>query len=140
MKWYFGFNEETDWFENYFRYIKTAVNSARKNTNLEPHFLYDGLPNELTKWLVYQGVTIHSVRSRFYEVFRKRLSPAGFRVASGAYLRAEIPDLEPDPFVLYTDCDVMFMGDVSDLDNLRPKHFACAPEFEPAGSTACRSC
>jgi len=130
MKWFFGFNEQTDWFDNYFRYIKCAVNSAQKNTTLEPHFLYDGLPNELTKWLVCRGVAIHSVRSRFYELFRKRLPLAGFKVASGAYLRAEIPDLEPDPFVLYTDCDVMFTGDVSELEKLRPKHLACAPELE----------
>ena len=44
MKWFFGFNAETDWYVNYFRYIKCAVNSCIANTSLEPHFLYDGAP------------------------------------------------------------------------------------------------
>lgn len=132
MKWFFGFNEETEWFDNYFRYIKCAVNSAVKNTSLEPNFLYDGKPNELTKWLDGKGVTIWNVRSRFYDIFQNRAKQGlNARVASGAYLRAEIPELVRDEqFVLYTDCDVMFTRDVADLSNLRPKHFACAPEFD----------
>lgn len=130
MKWFFGFNEETEWFDNYFRYIKCAVNSARKNTDLEPHFLFDGKPGELTEYLEQRGVQIHYLRSRFYETFHSR-EGLNAKVASGAFLRAEIPDLthESDEFALYTDCDVMFVGDVSDLANVRPKHFACAPEF-----------
>lgn len=132
MKWFFGFNEETEWFDNYFRYIKCAVNSALQNTTLEPNFLYDGNPNELTKWLEDRGVTIWKVRSRFYDVFQKRAAQGlNAKVASGAYLRAEIPDLVvDDEFVLYTDCDVMFLGDVTALSAMRPKHFACAPEFD----------
>jgi lipopolysaccharide biosynthesis glycosyltransferase len=132
MKWFFGFNEETEWFDNYVRYIKCAVNSARKNTDLEPHFLYDGKPNELTEWLHGKGVTTHYLRSRFYDVFEKRAEQGlNAKVASGAFLRAEIPDItyDRDPFVLYTDCDVMFLGNVSALSEMKPKHFACAPEF-----------
>lgn len=132
MKWFFGFNEETEWFDNYVRYIKCAVNSAQRNTTLEPNFLYDGKPNDLTEWLLQKGVAIHYLRSRFYNTFEARAAKGlNAKVASGAFLRAEIPDLvhEHDQFVLYTDCDVMFMGDVSDLDNLKPRHFACSPEF-----------
>lgn len=133
MKWFFGFNEETDWFDNYFRYIKCAVNSARVHTDLDPHFLYDGKPGELTKWLEGKGVTVHYKRSRFYDMF-KRLQPQGIdpKVASGTYLRAEIPDMVhgTDSFVLYTDCDVMFLGSTSDLENIKPKHFAAAPELQ----------
>ena len=133
MKWFFGFNEETEWFDNYFRYIKCAVNSARLNTNLEPNFLYDGKPNALTSWLEDKGVQVHYTRSRFYDLFQKRAEQGlNAKVAAGAYLRAEIPDLvyTTDPFVLYTDCDVMFLGNVDDLSVIRPKHFACAPELD----------
>ncbi len=132
MKWYFGFNEETEWFDNYSRYIKCAVNSALQNTTLEPNFLYDGKPNELTKWLERKGVTIWNIRSRFYDLFQKRAEQGlNAKVASGAYLRAEIPNLiDTGQFVLYTDCDVMFLRDVADLSTMKPKHFACAPEFD----------
>jgi lipopolysaccharide biosynthesis glycosyltransferase len=132
MKWFFGFNAETDWYVNYFRYIKCAVNSARQNTTLELHFLYDGGPGELTEYLTDRGVQVHFIRSRFYDFFMSlKSSGINANVACGAYLRAEIPDLmySTDPFVLYTDCDVMFMGDVSGLQGMRPRHFACAPEF-----------
>lgn len=130
MKWFFGFNEETEWFDNYFRYIKCAVNSAKANTSLDPHFLYDGKPNILTEYLEHKNVKVHYIRSRFYNFFHS-LEQKGLnaKVASGAYLRAEIPEIATDQFVLYTDCDVMFTGDVSYLYNIRPKHFACAPEF-----------
>lgn len=132
MKWFFGFNEETDWFDNYSRYIKCAVNSCINNTNLEPNFIYDGKPNKLTTWLEEKGVTIWNVRSRFYDVFQKRADQGlNAKVASGAYLRAEIPDLvDGDSVVLYTDCDVMFIGDILPLSAMRPKYFACAPEFD----------
>lgn len=51
-------------------------------------------------------------------------------MACGAYLRAEIPDLvyNTDPFVLYTDCDVMFINNVIHLDESKPNFFACSTE------------
>lgn len=132
MKWFFGFNEETEWFDNYVRYIKCAVNSAIKNTSLEPNFLYDGKPNELTKWLESKNVHIWNIRSRFYDLFQKRAEQGlNAKVASGAYLRAEIPNLvDNNQIILYTDCDIMFLKDISELYNVHPKHLACAPELD----------
>ncbi|WP_419757617.1 hypothetical protein [Acidisoma sp.] len=49
-------------------------------------------------------------------------------VASGALLRLEIPLLEnSEEFVLYTDCDVLFLKDPA-LEHMRPEVFAVAPE------------
>ena len=39
---------------------------------------------------------------------------------------------EDDPFVLYTDFDVVFLRDVP-LPPRPPRYIACAPEFRPDG-------
>lgn len=49
-------------------------------------------------------------------------------IAGGAYLRTEIPTLGlPDTFILYTDCDVIFLRQPKFLESL-PRYFASAPE------------
>ena len=136
MKWFFGFNDETIWYDNYIRYIKCAVNSAHANTQLEPFFMYDGKQCALTDWLEANNVRVIYTRSRFYDHFHKLQKDRGFNaaVSSGAYLRVEIPTLIKnldiaDDFVLYTDCDVMFQNSVAELNELKPRFFACSAEF-----------
>ena len=49
-------------------------------------------------------------------------------IASGAFLRVEIPIVEKeDEFVLYTDCDVMFLQEPL-VENFKPEYFSCAPK------------
>lgn len=134
MKWFFGFNEETEWYDNYVRYIKCAVNSCKRNTNLEPVFMYDGYRGSLTEWLESKGVTVIIAKSPLCSHFKKLQRERGFgaSVACGAFLRVEIPRLMreqgwEDSHVLYTDCDVMFLKNVC-FDEL-PDYFSCAPEF-----------
>lgn len=135
MKWFFGFNEATDWYDNYVRYIKCAVNSCKRNApNLEPVFMYDGYRGPLTEWLESKGVTVIIAKSPLCSHFKKLETERGFgsSVACGAFLRIEIPRLIReqgwnDSHVLYTDCDVMFLKSVS-FDTL-PEWFSCAPEF-----------
>lgn len=127
MKWYFACNDKSPGF---FPLIKGAVTSALKNTTLEPFFIYDGAENELTEWLRERGVNIIHHRISFYNELENHYKiPHQLTIASGTFLRCDIPILEKDDdFVLYTDCDVLFLKDFS-LD-LKPEYFACSAEFK----------
>lgn len=133
MKWFFALSEASlghrdhDWIS----LIRGAVMSARQNTTLRPHFIYDGAENELTAELRSLGVVVIHHRVTFYDALiagqvALRRDDLFLAVAAGAFLRVEIPKLElADEFVLYTDCDVMFQRDPP-LLMFRPEYFACA--------------
>lgn len=126
MKWYFASNDKS---ESFYPLIKGAVNSAIENTSLKPHFLYDGEENELTDWLKNKGVKIIHHRVSFYDALKNYYPEVALNVASGAFLRCDIPIIEQeDDFVLYTDCDVLFLKDVH-LD-LKPESFACSSQSD----------
>ncbi|CAN5352544.1 glycosyltransferase [soil metagenome] len=139
MKWFFALNEQGADFEHYAAMLKVAVHTAARHTSLVPHLIYDGAENDLTAWLRRRKVAIIKRRSFLYESLReiaeRRTDPNILAIGGGAFLRTELPQLTgelgmSDEFVLYTDCDVMFMGEVCDfLPALRPRFFAVAPEF-----------
>lgn len=125
MKWYFACNDKSP---EYIPLIKAAVTSAIKNTTLKPHFIYDGSPNELTNWLEEHGVKVIYHRSNLYPILEKKYSGNELKISSGAYLRCDIPLIETEEdYVLYTDCDVIFLKDVEEL---RPKYFSCSAEVD----------
>ena len=133
MKWYFAMSEsslsrgEHDWPG----LIKTAVKSALVNTTLNPHLLYDGQPNELTKDLEKLGVKIVPHRVCFFdelESYGRRTSrhESWIGIASGAFLRLDIPLLErEDDLVLYTDTDVIFLSE-PDFYRTEPPRLFCS--------------
>lgn len=124
MKWYFACNDKSP---DFFPLIKAAVNSAMKNTDLELHFIYDGEENELTQWLKEHRVKIIHHRVSFYDALEKHYDAKMLAIASGAFLRCDIPIIEmEDEFVLYTDCDVLFLKDFK--NNINPKYFACSSQ------------
>ncbi|MCA1628296.1 MAG: hypothetical protein LC742_10085 [Acidobacteria bacterium] len=139
MKWFFALNEQGADFEHYAAMLKVAVHTAARRTLLVPYLIYDGAENELTAWLRRRKVTIIKRRSFLYEslreIARRRNDPNILAIGAGAFLRTELPQLTAelgisDEYVLYTDCDVMFMGEVCDfLSALQPRFFAVAPEF-----------
>lgn len=125
MKWYFASNGQS---KDFFPLIKAAVISALKNTTLEPNFIYDGEENEFTQWLREKGVNIIPHRISFYETLKNHYDESVLKIASGAFLRCDIPTIEKeDKFVLYTDCDVLFLKDFS--IKLEPEYFACSTQF-----------
>lgn len=127
MKWYFACNDKS---KEYEPLIKAAVTSAIKNTTLKPHFIYDGKPNDFTKWLEERGVKIIYHRSNLYSVLEKKYKGNDLKISTGAYLRCDIPMLETeDDYVLYTDCDVIFLKDIVNI-NPKPEYFCCAPEVD----------
>jgi hypothetical protein len=148
VKWFFGLNEGSLAFEGYESLIKVAVHTALKETSLEPYFIYDGSEGALVAWMRARGVTVLQRRTFLYdrlqELARERDNPRIVTIGSGAYLRLEIPQLTQelgfdDEFALYTDCDVMFLRDVSPLESLRPRFFAVAPQHDPADWNAMNS-
>jgi len=132
MKWFFAVNDvslqlQRDFWQSM---ILAAVRSALQHTDLAPHLLFDGDDDPFLPVLERLGVTVVRHRVSIYDALERHDGGSDYlKVASGAFLRTEIPAIEDDPFVLYTDCDVMFTGDVS-LGNYRPHKFACAPEFQ----------
>jgi hypothetical protein len=134
LKWYFAISESSleredhDWRG----LIRVAVESAHQKTRLRPNMLYDGQPNEFTDELRRKGVRIIPYRVSFYRELEQHQPHNEWylKIASGAFLRTEIPLIETDDdFVLYTDCDVMFLKDIPSLSCHEP--FIVAPEAEP---------
>lgn len=126
MKWYFACNDKSP---DFYPLIKAAVNSALENTTLVPHFIYDGEENELTQWLEKKGVKIIHHRVSFYAALKSHYNEHLLNIASGAFLRCDIPVIEKeDDFVLYTDCDVLFLKDFK--TDLKPEYLACSTQFD----------
>jgi hypothetical protein len=134
MKWFFcwsqasEFRHDHDW-KNL---IRAAVESARRNTELEPHFIYDGENSAFIEELQGRGVKVIFHRVSFAaQLARHNPDPGFLAVARGAFLRFDIPLLaDPaDEFVLYTDADVIFRQN-PDLRGYHPLFLAAAPQFD----------
>ncbi len=141
MKWFFAINEGSPYFRQYGDMIRVAVLTAARHTHLEPHLLYDGEPCELTQWLEGRGVVIINRRWRLLGEFNRVARECGrtelMGYAGGIFLRMEVPRVcaergWADEEVLYTDCDIMFMGDPQPLfPDLRGAFFGVGPESDP---------
>lgn len=124
-KWYFGVNQRG--LETRFGLIRAAVNSCLANTPLAPHCLYVGANTRLLPALRRLGVTVIAHTPSFKQELE--LGYAGnYAKFAGHWLRADLPLIESsDPFVLYTDIDVLFLKWRPEL--LSPPTFlAAAPE------------
>ena len=138
MKWFIALNSVCGTYEFYARMIQVAVTSALENTELSPHLLFDGTSNELTAWFERQGGTVLYCRSRFAENLATLAAQKGDRniytIGSGAFIRVDIPRILTergidDEYVLYTDCDVMFLQNpVPILKKIRCRYFAVSAE------------
>jgi len=142
MKWFFAFGEGSPAFEEYSAMIKVAAHTAKRFTRLEPVFMYDGRPCELTEWLKGHGVTVVHRRWKLIAEYERVVKETGLAhhasYASAMFLRTEIPRLceeqgWTDEEVLYTDCDIMFAGDPEPLlPDLWGAFVGLAPEMDPA--------
>ncbi|MGI9086384.1 MAG: hypothetical protein ACR2HH_01365 [Chthoniobacterales bacterium] len=141
MQWFIGINEGCPAWRPYAQMAKVAIHTALLHTSLRPHCLYDGQPNEFTDWLDQHQVPIIQGRTFLNDELRllgqRRNNPELLAATRGVFLRAELPLLQHqgafDERVLYTDCDVIFRGEVTDLlAPLHPKYFSVAVEAERA--------
>lgn len=133
MKWFFCWCQDTEYHRDHGwpDLIRVAVHSALERTDLEPHFIYDGQPSDLTAELEHAGVKIHYHRLSFIEVLTAHSPDPWYQaVARGAFLRFDIPLFAgSDDFVLYTDADVIFEERV-DFRGYQPAFLAAAPQHE----------
>lgn len=144
MKWYFCTNGLGA--KRYKTCIMAAVLSCRAHTTLQPICVcYDGdrsLPPDLVAFLDRNEVPLVRRRPLILDLiapFEGKVPTFSFAIATGAYLRYDVPFIETeDEFVLYTDCDVLFIDD-PDLAGFRPRFFACAPEFGLDDWTYCNT-
>lgn len=137
MQWFFALTEDSTAFRQYAEMIMVAVHTAKKFTSLVPHCIYDGEENDFTEWLTKHDVRIirhrSFVRDPLEELGRKKGNPHLGPALSGAFSRVELPEivegLGGPSRVLYTDCDVIFAGEiVAELDANGCEYFAVAPE------------
>ena len=134
MKWYFAISESSLGLESHDwpRLIKVAVASAQAHTSLQPRLLYDGQPNDLTRWMERRGVQIIHHRVPFLDAFEplargKEHGREWLAMVAGTFLRIEIPQVEREQeLVLYTDCDIMFQPGFRLDDLATPKFFAAS--------------
>jgi lipopolysaccharide biosynthesis glycosyltransferase len=137
MKWFFALTEGSTAFRQYAEMIMVAVHTARKETSLQPHCIYDGNENDFTAWLAKRDVRIiphrSFVRDALEELGREKQNPHLAAALSGAFSRIELPEIVErgggSDRVLYTDCDVMFLDEVvPELKSIPCRYFAVAPE------------
>ena len=133
MQWYFALTEDSTAFRQYAEMIMVAVHTAQQHTTLEPHCIYDGGDNEFTAWLTKRGVRIIQhrsfVRDALGELGRQKGNPHLAPALSGAFSRIELPEIVTTGRILYTDCDVFFLGEVvPELEANACRYFAVAPE------------
>ena len=108
-----------------------AIRSASKNTTLKTVFMYDGKDNEFLTLLDDTDAIVIKKKSRLTKDWTHK-SDMWQAKASGAFLRLEVPmicdelDIKDD-FVLYTDCDILFLKD-PELTHIRPKYFAASTQ------------
>lgn len=137
MQWYFALTEDSTAFRQYAEMVMVAVHTAKSRTALEPHCIYDGGENDFTAWLTKHEVRLirhrSFVREALEELARKKGNPHLAAALSGAFSRIELPAIVEragrSGRVLYTDCDVMFLGEVvPELEANACRYFAVAPE------------
>lgn len=134
INWFSGLNKHNiDSYLNYVKMYKVAVITAFKtNPNIKPFLIFDGVEDEHIVELKKLGVEIIAHRCSFYNELKEHYG--NDTIALGAFLRIDIPiicerlKINSD-CVLYTDNDVIFMGDISDLLNKTPNYFLVAGEF-----------
>ena len=137
MQWFFALTEDSTAFRQYAEMIMVAVHTARQRTSLAPHCIYDGGENDFTDWLTKHDVRIvrhrSFLREQLTELGQRKGNPHFAAALSGAFSRVELPELVTNlggaARVLYTDCDVIFAGEVvPELEANPCEYFAVAPE------------
>lgn len=135
MYWFSGINNHNKkLYHDYIKMYKVAVITAKQtNPQLKPVLVVDGENDQFINELSDMGVQIINYRVRFYDILKNHYKDD--TIAYGAFIRIDIPHickelLIEDDYILYTDNDVMFMSDISDLKKLTPEYYSCAGEFE----------
>ena len=142
INWFCGINKmDENLFADYSKMYEVAVLSAiQTNPNLQPYLIFDGEDYEFEKKMRGLGVTVLKHKCSFSDSIINHYKDERIQsVASGTFLRIDIPkicqreNIECD-YYLYTDNDVIFLKNIDDILNLKPKYFSCAGEFSKSFS------
>jgi lipopolysaccharide biosynthesis glycosyltransferase len=131
MKWFFCLNDGGKQFD----LAKAAISSALANTKLEPVCVYDGTNDKVISWMEECGIPVIRHRSVMFEKacevygIDKEALHASF--VTGAWMRIDIPLLTDEEYVLYTDTDVLFLGDCKELEDVKPELLGVVCDFNP---------
>jgi len=143
LKCYFAFSNDIENNQVYIDMLIACLNSARKNTTLDLHCLYDGNKDDKLYAILNQfhvktkiaKIPFEEELSKIYtheymkEKFGTIISTTSLR---GRFLRFLISEIEKDDeYVLYCDTDVLFLKDIALTDfSKMPKYILGAPEFK----------
>lgn len=136
MNWFCALNRGNE--EKYIEYITmytVAVLSALEtNPQLKMNLIFSGERDEHIDRVEKLGVNVINFDLSFSEDVKLAYDGIRRSIALGTFLRIDLPKIcddmgIEDDYVLYTDCDVMFLKDISDIKKSTPKYFSVAGEF-----------
>lgn len=124
--------------EKYLDYIKmycvASLTAKQTNPDIKINLLFSGEEDDYIRKLKRFGVNVINCDLSFSEDVKLAYDGIRRSVALGTFLRIDLPKIcndmgIEDDYVLYTDCDVMFLKDISDIKKSTPKYFSVAGEF-----------
>lgn len=132
MEWFFTLNDNPVFFE----LAKVAVITAKRNTQLQPICMYSGNDSEIMKWLDKYGVKTIRHRASLEEfavnLYQNNKMGKSPQEIAAFFIRVDMPLYCSDETFLYTDVDVMFLGDCVEIGKeINPKIIAAAPQENP---------
>jgi len=147
MKCYFALSDDVSNNDVYYWMFVATLNSAKKNTKLDLHCLFDfrktNVENieddRIFQLLKKYEVNIHLVTIDFEDYLLKVYTDEYLKKCNvtksslySRFLRFMIPDVEKDDeYVLYADTDVLFLKEITLEDfSFLPKTVSVCPEFE----------
>lgn len=111
-------NTLTEGTQGHGKHLKAAINSCKKNTDLDIYVLWTGAKNEYYEWLLNKvnlvDISDAPIHKSVVSIPISEFWPEGKRaIGMGAWGRVDIPfvldklEIE-DEYILYTDLDVIF--------------------------------
>lgn len=146
MKCYFALSDDVADNDAYYWMFVATLNSARKNTSLDLHCLYDFRKkavekiedDRIYKLLKEYSVTVHLTTIDFEDDLLQVYTDDYLKLHNvtksslySRFLRFMIANIETeDEYILYTDTDVLFLKDITldSFDSL-PQTIGVCPEF-----------
>ncbi len=141
MKCYFCLTEPETENSVYLDLLYVSLKSARQNTSLDLHVLYDGSQNGKC-YSILKEFNVRIIPHKFShkEYLKKTYSKEYIRQTcghdisyekiAGTFMRFDIPFVETeDEFVFYSDIDVLFLKDFSEKNFDSPMYLAASAEF-----------
>lgn len=136
MNWFCALNRGNE--EKYIEYITmytVAVLSALEtNPQLKMNLIFSGERDEHIDRVEKLGVNVIHHDISFKDEIISKYEGIQQSIALGAFLRVDVPKIchemgIEDDFVLYTDCDVLFLRNIEEIKDINPKYFSVSGEF-----------